>query len=165
MQRWETFAVISGGAAAALAGLLFVAVSIRIEVISASQELRNRAAETLVLFVTVLFAALLLAIPGQTRPALGGELLALALLMAALLTYLDRRAEHGPRGEPSSARATAGMLAAVAPNTVTLVLLAVSAVLLLFGLNAGLYVLVAPVILALAGGLVSAWLLLTTAPS
>ena len=40
-------AVIIGGAARALVGLLFVSVSIRIEVISASPDFRSRAAETL----------------------------------------------------------------------------------------------------------------------
>jgi hypothetical protein len=51
---WDTFAVIIGGAAGALIGLLFVSVSIRIEVISASPDFRNRSAETLSLFTTVL---------------------------------------------------------------------------------------------------------------
>jgi hypothetical protein len=86
MGAWGTFAVITGGAAAALTGLLFVAVSIRIEVIAASAELRNRAAQTLGLFVTVLLAASLLAIPGQSSRALGGELTALAVLTGAVCT-------------------------------------------------------------------------------
>jgi hypothetical protein len=34
--QWSTFAVIAGGAAAGLTGLLFVAVSIRIDVIARS---------------------------------------------------------------------------------------------------------------------------------
>ena len=54
MPGWDTFAVIIGGAAGALIGLLFVSVSIRIEVISASPDFRNRSAETLSLFTTVL---------------------------------------------------------------------------------------------------------------
>jgi hypothetical protein len=164
VQRWETFAVTAGGAAAALTGLLFVAVSIRIEVISASQELRNRAAQTLVLFATVLFVALLLTIPGQGRRELGGEMLALALCTAALLVLLDRRAERGGEGR-GPVRTAARMLDAVAPNTVTAALLACCSVLLLFGLQAGLDLLVLPVLVALAGGLVSAWLLLTKVPA
>jgi hypothetical protein len=56
-----------------LTGLLFVAVSIRVEVIAKSQELRNRAAQTPVLFVTVLFVGLLLSIPEQAYLALGGR--------------------------------------------------------------------------------------------
>jgi hypothetical protein len=62
---WDTFAAISGGAAATLTGLLFVAVSIRITSIARSQELRNRAAQTLSLFGIVLIISVLIAIPGQ----------------------------------------------------------------------------------------------------
>jgi hypothetical protein len=65
VEAWGTFATISGGAAAALTGLLFVAVSIRIASVAQSQELRNRAAQTLTLFGTVLIVSVLLAIPGQ----------------------------------------------------------------------------------------------------
>ena len=54
MKAWDTFAQIIGTAAAALIGLLFVAVSIRIASIARSQELRNRAAQTLSLFGIVL---------------------------------------------------------------------------------------------------------------
>jgi hypothetical protein len=39
--------MVAGGAAAGLTGLLFVAVSIRVDVIAKSQELRNRAAQIL----------------------------------------------------------------------------------------------------------------------
>jgi hypothetical protein len=49
----------------------------------------------------------------------------------------------------------------VAPNAVTAALLLVAGVLLVFGLDAGLDVLVAPVFVGLAGGVTSAWLLLT----
>ncbi len=80
-----------GGATAGLTGLLFVAVSIRIDFIARSQELRNRAAQTLALSILLLIAGVLVAA----------------------------------------------------------------------GVHAGLYVLVVPVLVALAGGVVSAWLLLT----
>ena len=48
-------------------GLLFVSVSIRIDVISASPDFRNRGAATLSLFVTVLLVAILLVIPARKR--------------------------------------------------------------------------------------------------
>jgi hypothetical protein len=66
---WDTFAVIIGGAAGALIGLLFVSVSIRIEVISASPDFRNRGAATLSLFTTVLLVAVLLGISQPLRAA------------------------------------------------------------------------------------------------
>jgi hypothetical protein len=76
---WDTFAVVIGGAAGALIGLLFVSVSIRIDVISASPDFRNRGAATLCLFATVLLVAILLVVPDQDAWELGAELLLLAL--------------------------------------------------------------------------------------
>jgi len=55
--------MVARGPAAALTSPLFVAVSIRIDVIAKSQELRNRAAQTPALFVTVLFIGIILSIP------------------------------------------------------------------------------------------------------
>jgi hypothetical protein len=50
---WDTFAVVIGGAPGALIGLLFISVSIRIDVISASPDFPPGGAATLSLFVTV----------------------------------------------------------------------------------------------------------------
>jgi hypothetical protein len=161
LEKWATFATVSGGAAAGLTGLLFVAVSIRIDFIAKSQELRNRAAQTLALFVTVLFVAIVLSIPDQSYAALGVELLVVALITGGSLLALDRRASVAPSTSGTSTQAVALLLDAVAPNMVSSVLLLVAGVLTLLGLHAGLYVLVVPVVVALAGGVVSAWLLLT----
>ena len=156
LERWDAFATIAGGAAAALTGLLFVAVSIRADYIARSQELRNRAAQTLILFGTVLVIAVLMAIPGQGYRILGAELLALAVISGASLSVLDRRAKAS-----RSDQAIAQVLEAVTPNAVTSVLLLAAGTVLVLGLSAGLYVLVAPVLAALVGGVASAWLFLT----
>jgi hypothetical protein len=164
LEKWSTFAEIAGGASAALLGLLFVAVSIRIGVIAKSKELRNRAAQTLALFVTVLFVAILLSIPGQSFRILGIELVALAGITGVAMLVLDRRATAGSSERDDGAHTVASILDAVAPITVTSTLLLVAAVLLVSGLHAGLDVLVLPVLAALVGGVVSAWLLLTKIP-
>lgn len=164
MEKWGTFATVTGAAAAGLTGLLFVAVSIRIGVIGESQELRNRAAQTLALFVTVLFVAILLSIPDRSVRVLGIEVVALAVITGVAMLVLDRRARAASSERDDRARNVASILDAVAPNAVTSVLLLVAGVLLVLGLHAGLDVLVLPVIAALAGGVVSAWLLLTKIP-
>src|ERR1700727_3566134 len=99
LEKWATFATVAGGAAAGLTGLLFVAVSIRIDVIARSQELRNRAAQTLALFVSVLFISLLLSIPNQSLQVLGLELLALAVVTGGGMLILDRRATVAPTAQ------------------------------------------------------------------
>ena len=158
------FATIAGAAAAGLTGLLFVAVSIRVDVIGRSQELRNRAAQTLALFMTVLFIAILLSIPDQAYRVLGVELVALASIIGTGLLLLDRRARARAGPRDTSTQAIALILDAVAPNAVTSILVLVAGLLVLFGVHAGLYVLVLPVFVALAGGVASAWLLLTKIP-
>ena len=156
MEAWDTFAEICGGAAATLTGLLFVAVSIRIAYIARSQELRNRAAQTLGLFGIVLLISVLIAIPGQAYRTLGAELVVLALTTGTGLYVLDRRA----KGEKSD-QAIAPVLEAVTPTTITSLLLLAAGIVLVLGVRAGLYVLVGPVVVALFGGVTSAWLFLT----
>jgi hypothetical protein len=156
VESWDTFAVIVGGAAAALLGLLFVAISIRLNVITGSTELRNRSAQTMTLFGIVLLLAVLLAIPGQPLRVLGIEVVVLALLGGAGLFLLDWRAGRN-RGHQAIAR----VLEMISPNTVTTVLLLVAGALLAFRVPAGMYVLVAPVLAAFVGGLISAWLFMT----
>ncbi len=78
------------------------------------------------------------------------------------MLVLDRRANVGPSSHDATAHAVALILDAVAPNAVTSVLLLIAGLLLVLGLHAaGLDVLVLPVLVALAGGVVSARLLLT----
>jgi hypothetical protein len=156
VESWDTFAVIVGGAAAALLGLLFVAISIRLTVIARSTELRNRSAETMTLFGIVLLLAVLLAIPRQPIRVLGIEVVVLAVLGGIGLFMLDWRAGRN-RGQQVIGR----VLELVSPNTVTTVLLLVAGALLAFRISAGMYVLVGPVIAAFVGGLTSAWLFLT----
>jgi hypothetical protein len=156
LEAWDTFADICGTAAAALTGLLFVAVSIRVAYIARSQELRNRAAQTLSLFGTVLIVAVLIAIPGQAYRTLGAELVVLALITGAGLYILDRRA----KGDRSN-QAIAPVLEAVTPIAVTSLLLLAAGTVLVLGVHAGLYVLVGPVLIALVSGIASTWLLLT----
>jgi hypothetical protein len=153
---WDTFVVIVGGAAGALVGLLFVSVSIRIEVISASPDFRNRGAETLSLFLTVLLVAVLLGIPNQRQWEFGAELLVLAATLGGGLFWLDRRASASPSTQPISR-----VLAVLSPRTITTGLLALAGLLLVVGVDDGVYVAVPCVIAAMTGGVASAWLFLT----
>src|ERR1700744_631860 len=90
---WHDFGVTIGSLAGALTGLLFVAVSIKSETLAKSVSLRSRAAQTLVLFLTSALASIVLVAP-QPGDALGGELVALALLAGTALYVFDRRGGH-----------------------------------------------------------------------
>lgn len=71
---WLGFGDALAAVAGALTGLLFVAVSVKSDVLAASRSLSSRAAQTLVLFMTSVLFALLLVAP-QPPAALGSELL------------------------------------------------------------------------------------------
>jgi hypothetical protein len=150
---WGVFSTVAGGATAALLGLLFVAVSIRVEFIARSVELRNRATQTGVLFLTGLLASLLLVIPEQER-WLGLEFLVLAGVTGATVLALDRRADRDTSGSRAG-----HLLDLATPNSACL-LLAAAGLLLLLGQGWGVYLFPAAVIVVLLGGTANAWLLL-----
>ena len=90
MTGWADFAVVLGAATAALLGLLFVAVSIRVEAIAKSAELRNRSAQTLTLLLTGVLVAVLLAVPDQRVWALGAEYFVLAVVVTGAIKAAAR---------------------------------------------------------------------------
>jgi hypothetical protein len=153
VESWENFAVIVGGAAAALLGLLFIAISIRVNLVAASTELRSRAAQILVLFGAVLVVAILLVVPEQPLPLLGAEFVVLSLGMGVGLHVLERRA-----GELTGDQRIGPILELVSPNTITALPLLAAGIVLICGQQWGLYVLVVPVLAAFVGGLTNAWL-------
>ena len=75
----------SAGAAAALTGLIFVAVSINLAQILNDRRLPIRAAETLSVLLGLPLLSVFILVPGQPRAALGTEIGVLGLLMAAFL--------------------------------------------------------------------------------
>jgi hypothetical protein len=111
-----------------------------------------------------LFISILLAIPDQSHRVLGVGLVALAIVTGVSNLILDRRAKVDPDTRDASAHAIASLLDAKAPNAITAVLLFIAGLLLVFGVDARLDVLVLPVLAGLAGGVTSAWLLLTKIP-
>ena len=150
---WLSFGEALAAVAGALTGLLFVALSVKSEVLAASRSLSSRAAQTLVLFMTAVLTAVLLVAP-QPPAALGSELLAVAVASGAVLLILDRRAGHG------SSQGVARYIERFSPNTITAVLVAVAGLTFLLKAGGGLYWLIPAAVTSLLGGVVNAWLFL-----
>ncbi len=156
MHEWDTFAVVVGGSAGALVGLLFVAISIHAARMAASADLRGGAAQTLVIFAALLLIALLLAIPEQSPRVLGAEFLLLAALVTTALIWLDHLAR-----QTDSPRPVARTLENVNPSTLTALGIALAGGLMVSGVDWADFALVPVICAAMVGGLASAWLLLT----
>jgi len=153
---WRDFGVTVAGLAGALTGLLFVAVSIKSEVLARSRSLSSRAAQTLVLFMTAAISSIVLVAP-QPGTALGAELLAVSAVSGAFLLVLDRRAGHDPG--PGVAR----YVERASPNTITAVLVGIAGLTFLVKAGGGLYWMLPAVVAGLGGGVINAWLFLLRA--
>jgi hypothetical protein len=152
---WHDFGVAAAGASAALAGLVFVAVSINLDRILAYPWLPGRVAETVVLLVAVLVESLLLLAPAQSRVALGLEMLTIAGAAWAVVTATHVRL-GGHRGRPTpehrGTRIVAGQLASL-PALIAGASLLVHA-------GGGLYWMLAGMTLSVLAAVLNAWVLL-----
>ena len=129
---WLGFGEALAAVAGALTGLLFVALSVKGEVLAASRSLSSRAAQTLVLFMTSVLTAVFLVAP-QPAAALGGELLATGVVSGVALFILDRRAGRG------SDQGVARYIERFSPNAITAVLVGVAGLTFLLKAGGGLY--------------------------
>ena len=91
MEAWAGFATAQVGAAAALAGLIFVGVSINLDRILKTPGVPARAGEALVALVLLVLASSLLLVPGLSVAAAGVGLLLLGLAGWLAMVVLQRR--------------------------------------------------------------------------
>jgi hypothetical protein len=151
-ERWTDFGVGVAGASAALAGLVFVAVSINLSEILKYRNLPGRAGLTLILFVTPLVVGILLLVPGQPGAALGWELLVAGVVIGGSQLVINQRS-----GRSDQETALTWILARVSPPIVSCGCLILAGATLLAQAGGGLYWLVPGVLASIFFGLVNAW--------
>lgn len=144
------------GAAAALAGLLFVSVSVNQQHILALGRMADRGAEALIILFLALIAASLALIPGQSPQLLGAEILAVGILTLVATLLLQR--SYLRDLEPTYRRQSTGMIWL---NRVAVAVIVLGGLLLLLrGDTAGLYVIALGILLLFCAAGANAWVLL-----
>jgi len=152
--QWSELFVATAGASAALAGLVFVAVSINIERILQFEGLPERALETVLLLLSVLLVSIIGLIPGQGHVALGVELLVEGLAFGLIVAVLLSR---GMSRETTQRSWRFSRMAVGALGTLPLVIGGAS---VLAASGGGLYWVVFGIVGAIVGGVSNAWVLL-----
>jgi modulator of FtsH protease len=155
LEPWGDFLEAAAGADGALAGLLFVALSINLERILKLPGIPGRAGETLILLAGSLVCVLVTLMPYESPAVLGGLLLAVGLIVWAVPSVLQVRAWR--RHSYYSARVAAFRFLTYQIATVPALLMGFAVMGLLPG---GLYWLAAFIVLALIVALTNAWVLL-----
>ena len=153
-EPWSELYVATAGAAAALLGLLFVAVSINLEQVLRIAWLPLRAGETLGLLLALLATAVFVLVPGQSPTALGLELAGAGLALVGADGVARTR-----RGRPPGAPVRVVVIPAVIV-ALTGAPLVVAGATLLVGAGGGLYWTVPALLAGFAGAVVNAWVLL-----
>lgn len=150
---WADFFAAQVGAAAALAGLLFVGLSLNLTRILQFRWLPGRAAETVVLLTMVLLVSSIALIPGQPAVLVDVELL-VSGLGAWSFTVVAQARQHVRGDKPSRT------LQRVVTCQVSTLPFMVAGVSLLAGTGGGLYWTVVGVLVTYLTAVLNAWVLL-----
>lgn len=153
--EWHDLFVAIAGATAALAGLLFIAISINLGEIVRSKVLPLRAVDSLGVMVVALLVSIFILTPGQSRTALGLELLVTGLLACVVLLRPWLARIGAPKENPQEQR-----VLPVISVACSLVPIAVAGLTLLLEAGGGLYWLVPSLIVGFLVAVSSAWVLL-----
>lgn len=155
MTGWDNFFVAEVGASAALAGLIFVGVSINLAKILEYATLPERALEALLALFAVLFVSSLILIPGQSLTLVGIELLGLGLIV--WIVVLRLQINNMRRIKAEFRRSFLPVVIVGQAATISFVLAGI--ITLAWGSN-GLYVVVPATLLSFCFAFIDAWVLL-----
>ncbi len=153
-EQWNNFFVMVGGGAAALAGLIFVAMSINHEIIFRNTTHKNRAINMLTGFTAIFMASGLALIGDQPLWLLGVEWLILWLIATVIFI----------RGYVIAIRSGMSSVGLNAPRltggTICYIAEVIGAIFLILGNSSGLYIAAIAIIVLFAFLISGAWLLM-----
>jgi hypothetical protein len=158
---WHDFYLAVAGAAAALLGLLFIALSLNLQALKKEPMFRARARESLGGFFNLLILALIILIPGQDRHVLGIDLVAFSMVLVVLSVVLQ-----GETIRRLIARRRARWILRNVPFNLGTVAILVAGASLLIGMAGGLFWLVPTMLIYFVRAALNAWkLIMETAES
>lgn len=153
-ELWHDFFVMVGGAAAALTGLVFVALSINLKTIANDATHRYRAIGTLTGFIAVFTICALGLMPNQTYQVIGVEWLIVSLIAGFI--YI-----HGYIQAKLTGKSTVGLRTnRLLFGTGLYIAIIISALLILVGNTLGPYIAATFLIIFVIYTTTGAWLLL-----
>ncbi|MEJ0049595.1 MAG: hypothetical protein WDN04_28555 [Rhodospirillales bacterium] len=156
MASWGSFFQGELGAAAALAGLLFVSVSVNQARILELGRMADRGLEALGMLMLVLAVASLALVPGQSLRTFGAEILGVGVVALAALIPLQ---QAYLRQVDAAHRRRSGHMVAVNRSAVAIVA-AAGAIIVWRGDLVGVYVLPLGILLSFFAAGANAWVLL-----
>jgi hypothetical protein len=153
-EQWNNFFVMVGSGAAALAGLIFVAMSINHEIIIRNTTHKNRAINMLTGFTAIFMASSFALIGNQYLGVLGFEWLVLWLI--ATVVFI-----RGYVIAIRSGMSSIGLnMPRLAGGTICYLAEVISAIFLILGYSSGLYIAAIAIIVLFAFLISGAWLLM-----
>jgi hypothetical protein len=154
---WSTFFATEAGAAAALAGLIFVSVSINVKKIIEyqSEGVAGRAAEAVALLIGILLISTFGLAPNQSAKVFGVEVLSVGFLLWLMATVLTIHRIEVKRRRPLWWLASRAFLAQCAT-----IPFCVAGVLLILAHPDGMYWLIPGCVFSFMASTISAWVLL-----
>ena len=160
MAAWESFFVTAGGAAAVLAGLIFVGISINLQKVLARTVVSRGAWVSLLTLIEVLMVSLFILIPEQPLPILGAEIGSVGLLCWIVMTIvtlyqLARARQDGfPEGQ-----VWYGKIAMILLSQLITLPFVIGGLLLLLNIKSGIYWTLPGTLSALPYSLYMGWVL------
>jgi hypothetical protein len=152
--QWHDFFLMVGGAAAALAGLVFVALSLNLDAVMRDATHRYRAVGTLTNFLGIFAVCALALMGGQHHAAVGTEWLLASTGAGVVYVYGYLRARTA-----GGSQTTLSLLRAVSGAGLYLAQI-VGSILLLLDVTAGLYIAALAMVILTVYSVSGAWLLL-----
>jgi hypothetical protein len=154
IDQWQNFFVMVGGGAAALTGLVFIAMSINLSIITQDATHKNRAIATLTGFTAVFMICGFALIGNQDYLWIGVEWLVVSLVPT--ITYIRVYIRAKKMGRSSVGLSIGRFIV----GTTCYVAQIIGSVLLISGYTAGLYVASIAMVLSFAFFISGAWLLI-----